>query len=134
MVIGPLLATVGFACLLAFIVLIARPPHDFSDTAKGLLIVAVLLYFMVGVLALCWGMAILPIKYGMWLRSFEPGWEEGNAGWWGRYVMIEKALGRWEHIAYTSVVTLGEVTKRRWDESTRKWGMRRSRPQIETNV
>lgn len=114
MVLGPMLATPGFACLLAFVVLMARPPHHFSGPAKGVLVAGVLMYLGSGVLAYVWMMAVAPKIYAMWLRSFDPDWGGGEEGWWGRYAMVERALGRWEHGLYEGVVACGKVVCEWW--------------------
>lgn len=115
MVLGPLIATFGFLCLVAFIVIIAHPPHEFSEAAKGLLAAGVLLYFGAALLGFLWMSAILPKMYSMWLTSFEPGWTgdaaDGEEGWWSRYVRFERALGRWEHKVYQGAVRCGRAVK-----------------------
>jgi hypothetical protein len=103
-VILPFPATVGVGCMIAFIVVMARPPHDFTPTAQGLLVAFLLLYLGSALSALAWGMFLIPYLYRMWLASFDSDWvERENTGWWGRFVRMERWLGRIEHSIYKRV-------------------------------
>jgi hypothetical protein len=104
MVLLPFPATIGVGCMVAFIVLMVRPPRDFTPTAQGLLVAFLLLYFGSAILAIAWGMFIDPYLYRMWLAVFDSDWVESeNTGWWGRYVRTERSFEKIEHSVYTRV-------------------------------
>lgn len=94
----PIPIMLSIACLVAFIVTMARPPHTFTPTAKGLLAAFLILYLGSSLAAAAWLFFLSVWLYRMWLASFESGWvPEEQAGWWARYVRVESWFGRVEH-------------------------------------
>lgn len=97
---GGIAATSSFACLIAFIVTIAQPPHRFTNPARGLFIAWLVIWLGALILCFAWGGFIIPVMYRMALESYEKDWEGEHRGWWGRYVKVENALGRMEFEVY----------------------------------
>lgn len=110
---GAIAATASFACLIAFIVVMATPPHKFSHTAQSLLISWLVIWFGALILCFAWGGFIIPVMFRMSYASFESDWDASEAqGWWGRYVRLERALGRAEHRVYASTKRMiGQMRK-----------------------
>lgn len=108
--------------MIAFIVVMACPPHAFTPAAKGLLAAFLILYFGSAILGIAWGLFVDPFLYRMWLASFQSDWvEKEDKGWWGRYVRMERSLGRIEHFVYTWIKRIvqcvrGAFTRRRRHE------------------
>ena len=93
--------------------MIAQPPHKFTNPARGLLISWLAIWF--GAITLCfmWGGFIIPVLYCKSIESYEKGWDGEHGGWWGRYVKVEKAIGRAEHKTYVLAKgVLGKVVGR----------------------
>lgn len=104
MVFLPILVFIGVICMIGFIIIMARPPHTLTPTAEGLLAAFVILYVLCPLLGAGWLFFVEAFMYRMWLESFEKGWvARGNSSWWGRFVRLEKRLGRIEHAVYTYV-------------------------------
>ncbi|KAH6625142.1 hypothetical protein C7974DRAFT_195424 [Boeremia exigua] len=100
----PIPTVLGLLCLLLFIVTLARPPHAFTPTAKGLLAAFVVLYVGCTLVGLAWLFFVETVMYRMWLASFETAWvPEEERGWWARYMAFERWLGRVERAVYTCV-------------------------------
>jgi hypothetical protein len=79
----------------------AHPPHVFTPLAQGLLAAFFVLYLGFAILGVAWLLFVETCMYRMWLASFESDWvEKENAGWWDRYVRLERWLGRVEHAVY----------------------------------
>jgi len=99
--------------MIAFIIVMARPPHAFTPTAQGLL--AAFLFFYVGfaLLAIAWGLFVVPYTYRMWLASFDSDWVEAEKKrWWCQYVRVERWLGSLENAAYTRIKNAVQALKR----------------------
>ncbi|KAF9692888.1 hypothetical protein EKO04_008975 [Ascochyta lentis] len=104
-VLVPIPAVIGVYCLIAFIVIMARAPHDFTPAAQILLTLFLVLFVGCSLLGLAWLFFIEAFMYRMWLRSFDSDYcvEIENKGWWGRYVRLERWLGGVEHTVYTRI-------------------------------
>ena len=88
--------------MIGFIITMARPPHAFTPVAQGLLAAFIILYLGCALLGTAWLFFIEAFTYRMWLASFDSDWlERENTGWWGKYVRLERWLGRMEHAVYT---------------------------------
>jgi hypothetical protein len=104
MVFLPIPVFIGVICMVGFIVILARPPHTLTPTAEGLLAAFVILYVACPLLGAGWLFFVEAFMYRMWLESFEKDWvARGDSSWWGRYVRLERRLGRAEHAVYTYV-------------------------------
>ncbi|KAF3038948.1 hypothetical protein E8E11_006534 [Didymella keratinophila] len=104
MVFLPIPVFIGVMCMVGFIVIMARPPHTLTPTAEGLLAAFVVLYVACPLLGTGWLFFVEAFMYRMWLESFDKDWvARGDSSWWGRYVRLERRLGRAEHAVYTYV-------------------------------
>lgn len=62
-----------------------------------------------GVLSTAWLLFIVPTMYRMWLKSLDSDWVESEKkGWRGKYVSMERRLGRAEHKVFTWATNMGE--------------------------
>lgn len=94
----------GIGCLVAFIVTMARPPHEFSPTARSLLVAFLFLYLGSTAVVVAWMFFLATWLYRKWLESFESGWvPEEQAGWWARYQRLERWIGAVEHAFITQI-------------------------------
>ncbi|KAJ4987696.1 het domain protein [Stagonosporopsis vannaccii] len=101
----PIPIVTGIACMAAFIITMARPPHAFTPTAKGLLAAFLILHFGSSLAAAAWLFFLSMWLYRMWLASFESEWvPEEQAGWWASYVRLERWLSSVEYAAVTRVM------------------------------
>ena len=90
--------------MVAFIIVMAQPPHTFTTTAQVLLTLFFVLFVGSSLLGLGWLFFIEAFMYRMWLASFSSDWaEREDKGWWDKYVRLEKWLGGVEHAVYTRV-------------------------------
>lgn len=103
MMLLPIPAVIGVSCLIAFVIVMARPPHTFTSTAQTLLIAFLVFYFGAVILGAAWYLFVEQFMYHRWLASFENDWVDEDRGWWRCYVGLERWLGRLEHAVYTCI-------------------------------
>ncbi|KZM27301.1 uncharacterized protein EKO05_0007618 [Ascochyta rabiei] len=99
----PIPAVIGVYCLIAFIVIISRPPYTFTPVAQTLLTLFLVFFVGCSLLGFAWLLFIEAFMYRMWLASFDSDYcvEMERGGWWARYVSLERWLASVEHAVYT---------------------------------